>query len=192
MIDFRIIKSPEPIRASEQQEHRIIADVTDMFESEVTLYASTRVLSNENLETIVSENESGLIDPKRWRVNMAYPMDRSCIQQFKSVPLDILNEYWRKTINIRDAELKTFGSNIFRFENSDYFGSRKVTCFFLWPEIDALPINPTIGNIREADNAHKTIQWMFENAPEIIPFTDADTIFLDPVTEVIYISDLMG
>jgi hypothetical protein len=36
------------------------------------------------------------------------------------------------------------------------------------------------------------MRWMFENAPEIIPFTDADTVFLDPETEVIYISDLMG
>lgn len=192
MIDFRIIKSPEPTRVANQQEHRIIADVTDMFGSAVTLYASTRVLSNENLETIVSENENGFVEPKRWRVNMAYPMDRSCIQQFKSVPLDILTEYWRKTINIRDAGLKTFGSNIFRFENSDYFGSRKVTCFFLWSEIDAFPSNPTIGNIGEVNKAHETIRWMFENAPEIIPFTDADTVFLDPETEVIYISDLMG
>lgn len=192
MIDFRIIKSPEPIRAGSRQEHRIIADVTDMFESSVTLYASTRVLPTEVPNAIVLENKNGFTEPKRWRVNMAYPLDRSGIQQFKSVPLDIMMEFWRKPINIRDAEIKTFGSNIFRFENTDYFGSRKVTCFFLWPEIDALPKNPTVGNIREVDKAHKTIQWMFENAPEIIPFTDADTIFLDPETEVIYISDLMG
>lgn len=192
MIDFRIIKSPEPTRVGNQQEHRIIADVTDMFESSVTLYASTRVLRDENPSEIVSENENGFVEPKRWRVNMAYPLDRSAIQQFKSVPLDVLTEFWRKPINIHDAGIKTFGSNIFRFENSGYFGSRKVTCFFLWPEINSLPPNPTIGIIDGNSHTHKTLKWMFENSPEIIPFTDADTIFLDPETEVVYISDLMG
>lgn len=195
MISFRIVESPEPVRASGRKERRIIADVTDLFDSSVVLYASTRVLRGEYALVLVEENKNGFIDKKRWRVNMAHPMDRAGIRQFKSVPLDILEEYWRKPINIKEAELSLIGSGIVRFDDAEYFNSRKVTCYFEWPEMEPSSDNPIISAISTtspAHQSHKTLSWLFEHSPEIIPFTDANTMFLDPETEVAYISDLMG
>jgi len=191
MIDFRIIKSPEPTRVANRQEQRVIADVSDLFGSTITLYASTRVLRGENPNSVVEENKHGIIDQKRWRVNMAYPLDRAGIQQFKSVPFDILTKYWRKTINIKEAGLITKGSSIFKFLNEDYFG-RTVSCYFLWNEMGTTPTNPSVGLPVLEIKSNKTLKWMLEHSPEIIPFTDGDTMFLDPATEVAYISDLMG
>jgi len=191
MIDFRIIKSPEPSRIANRQEQRVIAEVSDLFDSAITLYASTRVLRGEYPNMIVEENKHGIVDQKRWRVNMAYPMDRAGIQQFKSVPFDILTKFWRKTINIKEAGLNPKGSGIFKFLNEDYFG-RTVSCYFRWDEMGTTPTNPPIGFPELEVKSNKTMEWMLEHSPEIIPFTDGDTMFLDPATEVAYISDLMG
>ncbi len=191
MINFRVIESPEPVRASNQKERRVIADVSEMFDSSITLYASTRVLYRENPKIIVEENKCKIIDQKRWRVNMAYPLDRAGIQQFKSVPFDILTKFWQKTINIKEADISTKGSNIFKFDNEDYFG-RSISCYFLWNEIGSSPTNPTLDISVNKDKSESALKWMFEHSPEIIPFTDGDTMFLDPATEVAYISDLMG
>jgi len=192
MISFRIVESPEPIRASGRKERRIIANVTDLFDSSVSLYASTRVLLGEYAMDLTEENKNGFINKKRWRVNMTHPMDRAGIRQFKSVSFDVLEEYWRKPINIKEAELSLIGSGIVRFNNANYFNSRKVTCFFEWPEIESFPNSPTISATSPAHQGHKTLNWLFEHSPEIIPFTDGDTMFLDAATEVAYISDLMG
>ena len=191
MIDFRIIESPEPTRVANQKERRIIAEVSDLFDSAITLYASTRVLRGEYPNMIVEENKNGIVDKKRWRVNMAYPLDRAGIQQFKSVPFDILTKFWRKPINIKEAGLTPRGSGIFKFLSEDYFG-RTVSCYFLWDEMGTAPTNPAVGFPELETQANDTLKWMFEHSPEIIPFTDASTMFLDAATEVTYISDLMG
>ncbi|MFV2016494.1 MAG: hypothetical protein ACC656_13770 [Candidatus Heimdallarchaeota archaeon] len=191
-ISFRIVESPEPVRASMQASSRVIADVGKIIGSSITLYASTRVLKGEYASVIVEENKHEFINPKRWRVNMAYPLDRAGIQQFKSVPLDILIKFWKKPIDIKESGLTPLGSGIFKFNNPNYFGNRSVTCYLLWPEIGTDPMGPVVGGTNLPEQARKILRWMYEHSPEIIPFTDADSVFIDPSTEVTYISDLMG
>ncbi len=191
-ISFRIVKSPEPVKASIPASIRVIADVSEIIGSSVTLYASTRILKDEYVSAIVEENKHEFINPKRWRVNMAYPLDRAGIQQFKSVPLDILTEFWKKPIDIKKSGLTPLGSGIFKFNNPNYFNNRSVTCYLLWPEIGIEPMGPIVGGANLPKQAKKILRWMYEHSPEIIPFTDADSVFMDPPTEVTYISDLMG
>ncbi len=192
MNKFRIVQSPEPTKVSNRKSCRIITDVTDLIGSSVVIYASTRVLLGEVPEEIVEENESEFILPSRWRVNMAYPCDRAGIQQFKSVPLDILTSFWNKPVNVSDSGLQAVGSGIFRFTDEEYFGGTNLTCFFLWPEMGSFPAGPVIGTSKPDETVAKTLKWLYDYSPEIIPFTDSDSMFLDAQTEVAYISDLMG
>ncbi len=189
-MEFKVVESPEPTRVGTSRAGRIIVNVTEIFDSTVLLYASTRLLQGEIASDIIEQNNCSFMNPKRWRVNMAHTVERSCIQQFKSVSLDILTEYWRKPIDIKESNLRGLGNGIFRFFNSDYFGSRRVICSFLWPEIGELPASPVV--VSEPNyTAVKTLTWMHKHSPIIVPFTDADTVFIDAETEISYISDLM-
>jgi len=177
-------------KATSTDGFRITVDVTKDFDSKVTLIASTRVANNEDPDEILEKNKDKLMYEPRWRVNQIDPMDRACIQNFKSVPYDILSKYWRKPVDLRASRLRPVGGSLFRFINENYFfKDRRITCWLNWPEINSDLYVMTNGELPE--EIRIIMQWMLKNSPEVCLFTDSTSVFPDPQMEFSYISDLM-
>lgn len=168
---------------------RVSVDITEEFGSSSKLIASTRLQDYEDVEELIKDNQVAFSNPDRWRVNQPEPMERTGILNFKSIPFWVFKKHWRKPVNIFESGLTPMGGGIYRFMKPSYFGNcwnRRITGWFNWVEVNIL----VDGNSTPLSSDNNPIfKFLEEHSPELVLFTDDDTIFLDPQIEFAYLGD---
>ncbi len=152
--------------------------------------ADNQIQQTSNLITIMSENDTKILQPDNWTITQMEEIDRAGPTSFAAMPFSHFLSFWRQPLEPRFISMEVLGNGTaminFRYMDANhpmFFSNITCNIYLSWKGL--------FDDLRREQGQQRILPWLKKNCEgKLYIFSDFDSIFESPEDEFRYIADL--